>query len=76
MQQRPPNPRPGAAFRGQTDGEAEKKAAPRPEILRPDPENLCDLAHMADEPQSTDVLGSYTGTAKDGGHPVQDADDL
>ena len=31
---------------------------------------------MADEPQSTDVLGSYTGTAKDGGRPVQDADDL
>ena len=37
---------------------------------------LCDLAHMADEPQSTDVLGSYTGTAQDGEHPVQDADDL
>lgn len=33
-------------------------------------------AHMADEPQSTDVLGSYTGTAQDGEHPVQDADDL
>ena len=31
---------------------------------------------MADEPQSTDVLGSYTGTAQDGGRPVQDADDL
>lgn len=30
----------------------------------------------ADEPQSTDVLGSYTGTAQDGEHPVQDADDL
>lgn len=37
---------------------------------------MCDLAHMADEPQSTDVLGSYTGTAQDGEHPVQDADDL
>lgn len=43
---------------------------------RPDAKRLCDLAHMADEPQSTDVLGSYTGTAQDGEHPVQDADDL
>lgn len=25
---------------------------------------------------STDVLGSYTGTARDGGPPDQDADDL
>ncbi len=25
---------------------------------------------------STDVLGSYTGTARDGGEPEQDADDL
>ena len=24
----------------------------------------------------SDVLGSYTGTAADGGRPVQDADDL
>ena len=37
---------------------------------------LCDLARMADEEDSTDVLGSYTGTAQDGGAPVQDADDL
>ncbi len=37
---------------------------------------LCGLAHMADEPDSTDVLGSYTGTAQDGEPPVQDADDL
>lgn len=43
---------------------------------KPNPACLCDLAHMADEPQSTDVLGSYTGTARDGEHPVQDADDL
>ncbi|HIS41717.1 MAG TPA: hypothetical protein IAC11_02425 [Candidatus Limiplasma pullicola] len=48
----------------------------RPPKPRSDPKRLCDLAHMADEPQSTDVLGSYTGTAQDGGHPVQDADDL
>ena len=25
---------------------------------------------------NSDVLGSYTGTPKDGGEPVQDADDL
>jgi hypothetical protein len=34
------------------------------------------LAHMADEPESTDVLGSYTGTARGGEEPVQDQDDL
>ena len=49
------------------------EGSPKP---RPDPKRLCDLARMADEPQSTDVLGSYTGTAQDGGRPVQDADDL
>lgn len=47
-----------------------------PSTPKPDPKTLCDLSHMADEPQSTDVLGSYTGTAQGGGHPVQDADDL
>ena len=52
---------------------AMQKRSPKP---RPDPKRLCDLARMADEPQSTDVLGSYTGTAQDGGRPVQDADDL
>ena len=34
------------------------------------------LQEMAHEPQSTDVLGSYTGTPADGGLPQQDADDL
>ena len=29
-----------------------------------------------EEYRDTDVLGSYTGTAQDGEHPVQDADDL
>ena len=28
------------------------------------------------EPSKTDVNGSYTGNAKDGKKPVQDADDL
>ncbi len=37
---------------------------------------LFEMARMADEPNSTDVLGSYTGTAADGEDPVQDADDL
>ena len=40
------------------------------------PRLLCDLAHMADEEDSTDVLGSYTGMGQDGEAPVQDADDL
>jgi hypothetical protein len=34
------------------------------------------LQEMARESQSTDVLGSYTGTPADGGQPQQDADDL
>ncbi len=34
------------------------------------------LKDMANETQSTDVLGSYTGTPADGGLPQQDADDL
>ena len=47
-----------------------KSLAPR------DPAKLCDLAHMADEKDSTDRLGSYTGMAQDGDDPVQDQDDL
>lgn len=31
---------------------------------------------MTDEEISSDVLGSYTGTAYDDFYPVQDADDL
>lgn len=42
----------------------------------PDPKRLCGLARMADEEDSTDVLGSYTGMAQNGEPPVQDADDL
>ena len=37
---------------------------------------VCDLADVANREGSTDVLGSYTGTAADGEPPVQDADDL
>lgn len=45
-------------------------------LLHPDPRKLCELAHMADEESSTDVLGSYTGTGENGDVPEQDADDL
>ena len=48
----------------------------RPPKPRSDAKRLCDLAHMADEPQSTDVLGSYTGMAEGSQMPVQDVDDL
>lgn len=41
-----------------------------------DPCKLCDLAHIADEKESTDVLGSYTGMGRQGEDPVQDQDDL
>ena len=34
------------------------------------------LRELSNSKDSTDVLGSYTGTPKDGGVPVQDADDL
>ncbi len=34
------------------------------------------LGRMMRDPESTDVLGSYTGTPRDGGEPEQDADDL
>ena len=48
-----------------------KKKRPVHDIQR-----LCDMAHMADEPAATDVLGSYTGMGADGEPPVQDVDDL
>jgi len=41
---------------------------------QPNPAHV--LQEMAHEPQSTDILGSYTGTPADGGVPQQDADDL
>ncbi len=34
------------------------------------------LGRMMRDPETNDVLGSYTGTPKDGGEPDQDADDL
>ncbi len=43
--------------------------------VKHDIQRLCDFAHQSEESNS-DVLGSYTGTPKDGGQPVQDADDL
>ena len=43
--------------------------------IRHNLQRLCDFSHQSEESNS-DVLGSYTGTPKDGGKPVQDADDL
>jgi len=43
--------------------------------IRHDIQRLCNFSHQSEESNS-DVLGSYTGTPKDGGQPVQDADDL
>lgn len=34
------------------------------------------LKNMSKSEIPTDVMGSYTGTARDGDAPVQDADDL
>jgi hypothetical protein len=33
-------------------------------------------SRMMRDPDTTDVLGSYTGTPREGGEPDQDADDL
>jgi len=38
--------------------------------------NICELANIANEEGSTDVLGSYTGMGADFDPPEQDADDL
>ena len=43
--------------------------------VRHDVNRLCEFSHQSKQSNS-DVLGSYTGTPKDGGQPVQDADDL
>lgn len=40
------------------------------------PEDMTILPHISQEPESTDVLGMYTGMAWDGDDPVQDQDDL
>ena len=56
-----------------------ERSRPQPQAgatKRPDPQTVCDMAHMAQHEPHSDVLGSYTGTAADGGRPVQDADDL
>jgi len=39
-------------------------------------QKVCDMAEIADREANTAVLGSYTGTGKNGERPVQDADDL
>lgn len=42
-----------------------------------DPKKAKKQPPLPDDGESQyDVLGSYTGTPKDGGMPVQDADDL
>ena len=50
------------------------RKAPGKTVSKSNPARV--LQEMANEPQSTDVLGSYTGTPADGGKPQQDADDL
>ena len=57
----------------QTPHSRKNQACP-PAQNQPNPAHV--LQEMAHEPQSTDVLGSYTGTPADGGVPQQDADDL
>ncbi len=41
-----------------------------------DPKKAKKQPRPEDGESQYDVLGSYTGTPKDGGMPVQDADDL
>lgn len=54
------------------DRDQEKEKSTRSEAIRL---RLAPLRRQARRDNS-DVLGSYTGTPKDGGEPVQDADDL
>ena len=44
--------------------------------LSPLVESIIEEWETADEDGIFDALGSYTGTAEDGGRPIQDADDL
>lgn len=44
--------------------------------LSPLVESIVEEWETADEAGVFDALGSYTGTAEDGGRPIQDADDL
>ena len=44
--------------------------------LSPLVEIIVEEWETADEDGVFDALGSYTGTAEDGGRPIQDADDL
>ena len=55
---------------------SQRNRQPKNRNSKANPEGLCDLGRMADERDSTDVLGSYTGNAMDGDRPIQDADDL
>ena len=44
--------------------------------LSPLVESIVEEWETGDENGVFDALGSYTGTADDGGRPIQDADDL
>ena len=44
--------------------------------LSPLVESIVEEWETADEDGVYDALGRYTGTAEDGGRPIQDADDL
>ena len=48
----------------------------KPKIAPVDPVIAAEKLAQKGDNIVTDVLGSYTGTAADGGRPEQDADDL
>lgn len=56
--------------------EKKNKKQKKQKKLSPLVESIVDEWETADEDGVFDALGSYTGTAEDGGSPIQDADDL
>lgn len=56
--------------------EKKDKKSKKPRKLSPLVESIIEEWETAEENDTFDVLGSYTGNPEDGGKPIQDADDL
>lgn len=56
--------------------EKKNKKSKKQRKLSPLVESIVEEWETAEENDTFDVLGSYTGNPEDGGRPIQDADDL
>lgn len=56
--------------------EKKNKKSKKQRKLSPIVESIVEEWETAEENDTFDVLGSYTGNPEDGGRPIQDADDL